>query len=82
MSSEEQLVSYSDAQNELLIAIAKDKEAEGITSVAFVKRHALKSPSAARALYEKEVITKTGQGFQINNKLFGMWLSNVFGRRI
>lgn len=83
---EEQFVSYPEAQKELLIAIAKDKEAEGITSVAFVKRHALKSPStvqsAARALYEKEVITKTGQGFQINNKLFGMWLSNVFGRRI
>lgn len=83
---EEQFTSYPAAQKELLIAIAKEKNANGITSIAFVKKHALKSPStvqsAARALYEKEVITKSGQEFQINNKLFGMWLSNVFGRNI
>jgi predicted CopG family antitoxin len=60
--------SFSDALNKLnyqqketLIAIAKEGRASGMTAVAFVKKHALKSPSsvqyALRTLLDAQLIT-------------------------
>ena len=82
---EDQFRAYSETQKALLIAIAKERHAEGITSIAFVRKHSLKSPStvqsAARQLYEKEVITKNDMSYSITNRFFAIWLSNVYGSR-
>lgn len=82
---EDQFKSYSDAQKSLLIAIAKEGIANGITSMAFVRRHSLKSPStvqsATRQLYEQEVITKNDTSYSITNRFFAIWLNNVYGSR-
>lgn len=80
---EEQFRSYSESQKALLIAIAKEGNANGITSMAFVRRHSLKSPStvqsAARQLYELEVITKNDMSYSINNRFFAIWLKKLYG---
>lgn len=81
-SFEEQFRTYPEAQKELLIAIAKEGKAAAITSIAFVRKHALKSPStaqsAARPLYEKEIITKSDGFYSITNRLFAIWLRNRY----
>ena len=83
---EEQFVMYSESQKALLIAIAKEGRASSMTSVAFVRRHALKSPStvqsAARALYDNEVITREGDEYRITNRLFSFWLAGRYGNGI
>lgn len=80
---EEQFRTYPEAQKTLLIAIAKEGKVSAITSVAFVRKHALRSPStvqsAARPLYEKEVITRTETGYSITNRLFAVWLIKKYG---
>lgn len=80
---EELFSSFSQAQKQLLIAIARERKAGGITSVAFVKKHALKSPStvqsAARVLYESEMITKLKDQYSITNRFFSIWLDERFG---
>ena len=82
---EDQFKSYSEAQKALLIAIAKEGNANGITSMAFIRKHSLKSPStvqsSARQLYEQEVITKNGTSYSITNRIFAIWLKNVYGSR-
>lgn len=79
---EEQFRTYSQTQKQLLIAIAREQKAHAITSMSFIKKHALKSPStiqsAARALYESEVITREGDNYCINNRLFSMWLCKSY----
>ena len=73
-------------QKETLIAIAKDGKVGGVTSVAFVKRHALKSPSsvqyAIRTLLDKQLLTYNNQGktkvFSVSDRFMGMWLNRVY----
>lgn len=76
---QEQMSAYPEAQKQLLIAIAKEGKAELVTSVAFCKRHSMKSPStvqsALRVLHEKGTITKEKTVYSITNRLFGMWLT-------
>ena len=75
---EEQFRTYSNSHKQLLIAIAKEGKAAAITSMAFVRRHALKSPStvqsSARQLYDAEVITREDDSYYISNRLFSMWI--------
>lgn len=82
---EDQFRSYSETQKALLIAIAKEEHANGITSMAFVRTHSLKSPStvqsATRQLYEQEVVTKNGTSYSITNRFFAIWLRKVYGSR-
>lgn len=82
---EDQFRSYPEAQKALLIAIAKEEKAEGVTSMAFIKRHSLKSPStvqsAARVLYEKEVITRIDTRYSITNRFFSIWIKRLYGAR-
>lgn len=77
--------SYSETQKALLIAIAKECKADNITSMAFIKKHSLKSPStvqsAARVLYEKEVISKSEASYSITNRFFGIWIERLYGSR-
>lgn len=79
---EEQFHSLSYNQKQLLIAIAKEGKASGITSMSFIKRHSLKSPStvqsAAKALYDNEVITKEDDAYLIYNRLFALWIRKKY----
>ena len=73
-------------QKETLIAIAKEGKATGVTSVAFVKKHALKSPSSVQyaisTLLDKQLLTYDDQGrtkvYSLSDRFLGMWLSRTY----
>lgn len=75
---QEQINTYPEAQKQLLIAIAKEGNAEQVTSVAFCKKHAMKSPStvqsALRVLHDKGIVSKKDNTYSITNRLLGIWL--------
>ena len=72
------LSSISEPQKELLYAISEEKNASGITSGAFIKRHNLKSASAvqsaAKALTESGIITRKGNNFSLSDPLTRIWI--------
>ena len=78
------LSNIPEKQKELLYAIAKDGEAERITSAEFIKRHSLASASsvqsAVKKLLEKDIITEINKEFSLTDKLFAMWISNLYGK--
>ncbi len=78
------LSSVPERQKELLYAIAKDGEAENITSSAFVNKHKLLSSSsvqfAAKKLLEKDLISVTAKRYTVTDKLFGMWINRIYGK--
>ena len=73
-------------QKETLIAIAKEKEASGVTSVAFVKKHALRSPSSVQyaisTLLDKQLLTYQDKGrtkiYSVSDRFFGMWICKTY----
>ena len=73
-------------QKEALIAIAKEGKASGVTSVAFVKKHALKSPSSVQYaisnLLEKQLLTYQNDGrtkiFSLSDRFMEMWISRTY----
>lgn len=73
-------------QKESLIAIAKEGKASGVTSVAFVKKHALKSPSsiqyAISALLEKQLLTYQSEErtkvYSIADRFMEMWICRTY----
>ena len=73
-------------QKETLIAIAKEGKASGVTSAAFVKKHALKSPSSVQfaisALLEKQLLTYQNQGrtklYSIADRFLEMWICRTY----
>ena len=73
-------------QKETLIAIANEGKASGVTSVAFVKKHALKSPSSVQyaisALLEKQLLTYQNQGrtkvFGLSDRFMEMWICRTY----
>lgn len=73
-------------QKEALIAIAKEGKASGVTSVAFVKKHALKSPSsvqyAINNLLERQLLTYQNDGrtkiFSLSDRFMEMWISRTY----
>lgn len=73
----------SERQKEVLFAIAKEGKAESVTSAEFIRRNGLHSASstqsAIKQLLGKELITKTGNSYQVYDRFFGLWLSNVYG---
>ncbi len=77
------LSNIPEKQKELLYAIAKDGEAERITSASFVKRHKLSSASsvqsAAKKLLERDIITEINKVFSVTDKLFAMWINKLYG---
>lgn len=73
-------------QKETLIAIAKEGKARGVTSVAFVKKHALKSPSSVQyaisalldkqlLIYQNEERTKT---YSVSDRFLEMWICKTY----
>lgn len=77
------LSNIPEKQKELLYAIAKDGEARGITSADFVKRHSLTSASsvqsAAKKLLDKDIITEINKVYSLTDRLFAMWINNIYG---
>ena len=73
-------------QKETLVAIAKEGKAKSVTSVAFVKKHALKSPSsiqyAISTLLEKQLITYENSGrtktYSISDRFLEMWIKKTY----
>lgn len=77
------LSNIPEKQKELLYAIAKEGEAERITSSAFIKRHKLTSASsvqsAIKKLLEKDIITEINKVFSVTDKLFAIWINKQYG---
>lgn len=77
------LSNIPEKQKELLYAIARDGEAERITSAQFVKRHSLTSASsvqsAVKKLLEKDTVTEINKVFSVTDKLFAMWINKMYG---
>jgi hypothetical protein len=73
----------SQRQKELLYAIAKEGKATGITSGKFIKKHGLQSSgsvqTASNQLLEKEIVTSENGIYQVYDRFFGLWLSDVYG---
>ena len=73
-------------QKETLVAIAKEGKATGVTSVAFVKKHSLKSPSsvqyATNTLLEKQLLTYHNEGrkkiYQLSDRFMEMWICRTY----
>ena len=73
-------------QKETLIAIAKEGKARGVTSVAFVKKHALKSPSsvqyAIKTLLDKQLLTYENDGkvkvYCIADRFMEKWICKIY----
>lgn len=71
-----------EMQKKLLIAIAKEGKASQVTSIAFCKKHFLKSPSsvqsALRVLHDRGGIQKEGETYSLPNRLLEIWLVNEY----
>ena len=73
-------------QKETMIAIAKERKASGVTSVAFVKKHSLKSPSSVQyaigVLLGKQLLTYEGDGrtkfYSISDRFLEMWICRSY----
>lgn len=77
----EQLAFVTEAQKELLYAINEESQpVKSITSSSFVKRHRLKSPSAAQAaskkLLEYDLLTRKEGCYSIADPLMALWLKS------
>lgn len=80
------LSNIPEKQKELLYAIAKDGEAERITSAEFIKRHSLTSASsvqsATKKLLEKDIITEINKVFSVTDRLFAMWINQLYSSKL
>ena len=73
-------------QKETLIAIAKEGKASSVTFVAFVKKHALKSPSSVQyaisTLLEKQLLSYQNLGrtkvYSVADRFLEMWISKTY----
>ena len=79
------LSNITEKQKELLYSIARDEEAGQITSSKFIKRHNLSSASsiqsAIKKLLEKDIVTEINKKYSITDKLFAMWINNIYGNK-
>ena len=73
-------------QKETLVAIAKEGKASGVTSVRFVKKHALKSPSSVQyaisALLERQLLTYQNEErtktYGVSDRFMQMWICRIY----
>ena len=73
-------------QKETLVAIAKEGKASGVTSVAFVKKHALKSASSVQyaisTLLEGQLLTYEDDGrtkiYSVADRFLGYWIKKNY----
>lgn len=69
-------------QKELLIAIAKEGNAKGITSADFVKKHSLTSSSSVQAaikgLLDKDFVTLERGTYRVYDKFLSFWINSNY----
>lgn len=69
-------------QKELLIAIAKEGNAEAVTSAKFIKKHSLTSSSsvqsALKGLLDKDFVTHERGTYQVYDKFLVSWINKNF----
>ena len=72
------LYQMPEKQKKVLLAIAAEREAKGISGGNFAKRHKLQSPSsvvsAVKGLLEKDFITTDKNVYNVYDKFFQLWL--------
>ena len=77
------LSNIAEKQKAVLYAIAKDGEAQNITSASFIRRHSLASASsvqsAVKKLLERDIITQTNKVYSVTDKFFAMWMNKIYG---
>ena len=77
------LSNIAEKQKAVLYAIAKDGEAQNITSASFIRRHSLASASsvqsAVKKLLERDIITQTNKMYSVTDKFFAMWMNKIYG---
>lgn len=79
----EVLAYISEPQKEVLYAIHEEREATGISSAAFTKKHRLKSPSATQSavqkLLEDGLVTRSERVYRIADPMLALWLDAYRG---
>ena len=79
------LSNIPEKQKELIYSIANDGEVGQITSSKFIKRHNLSSASsvqsALKKLLDKDIVTEINKRYSITDKLFAMWINNIYGNK-
>lgn len=79
------LSNIPEKQKELLYAIAREEEAERITSSNFIKKHSLASASSIQSaimkLLEKDLVTELNKKYAVSDKLFAMWMNTIYGNK-
>ena len=81
-----QLSQLNYGQKETLVAIAKAGKATGVTSVAFIKKNALKSPSSVQyaisTLLENQILTYEQEGrtkiYSLEDRFLELWVRKVY----
>ena len=81
-----QMSQLNYGQKETLIAIAKAGKATGVTSVAFIKKNALKSPSSVQyaitTLLDNQILTYEQQGrtkiYSLEDRFLEMWIRRTY----
>ena len=81
-----QLSQLNYGQKETLVAIAKAGKATGVTSVAFIKKNALKSPSSVQyaisTLLDNQILTYEQEGrtkiYSLEDRFLEMWVRRVY----
>lgn len=78
----EMLSRLTEPQKALLVAIAKAKEATGITSSEFIRKNALASASsvqnALRKLMEYDYLTRENSVYSVTDKFLRLWLLRTY----
>ncbi len=76
------MAQLSAKQRELIIAIAKEGEAERITSADFVGKHRLSSPSsvqsALRPMLSGGLVTQDGSKYKVYDYFFAEWIRRKY----
>ncbi|MBR2103409.1 MAG: ATP-binding protein [Prevotella sp.] len=79
---EDLMYQLPEKQSRVLIAVAKDGNAENVTGGKFIKRHGLTSPnsvkSAIPALIDKGLLTQDKGVYKVYDLFFALWLVKNF----
>lgn len=78
----EMLSRLTESQKALLISIAREKEASGVTSAKFIKANALASAStvqnALKKLIEYDYLTRDHNTYSLSDKFLRLWLLHTY----
>ncbi len=82
ISYREQLSTLKDKQKQVLVAIAKEDQASGVTSENFIRKYSLPTASsiqnALRKLTEREIVHRDGDSYTVYDKFLALWLKETY----